>query len=142
MSPEQMPPAGLLDTVVRIVSSSDIVAARQQGRTLAARLGFSSSDQTVIATSISELARNILEYAKVGEIVLGYTQKGSRLGIAIVARDAGPGIPDLARALQNGYSTGKGLGLGLPGVKRLMDEFEIVAPGGRGTTVTVRKWVL
>lgn len=127
---------------VAIGSAADIVAARQQGRALAARLGFDGSDLTVIATAISELARNILEYAQVGEILLSAVAEDGRSGIGIVARDEGHGIPDIARALQDGYSTSRGLGLGLPGVKRLMDEFSIVTELGKGTTVTVRKWCL
>jgi serine/threonine-protein kinase RsbT len=127
--------------VVPIRSAADLVVARQMGRSLAARFGFTGSDLTVIATAISELARNILEYAQTGEILLTPVERGGRSGIAIAARDEGPGIPDLAQALQDGYSTGKGLGLGLPGARRLMDEFEIVSEVGRGTTVTVRKWL-
>ena len=127
---------------IAIRSAADIVEARQQGRALAARFGFTGSDLTVIATAISELARNVLEYAKTGEIVLSLAQKGSRNGIKIVARDTGPGIADLAKAMQDGYTTGKGLGIGLPGVRRLMDEFEIVSEVNKGTIVTVKKWVL
>jgi serine/threonine-protein kinase RsbT len=127
---------------VPIRSAADIVAARQEGRALAARFGFDGSDLTVIATAISELARNILEYAKTGEIRLSLAQKAGRNGIMIVARDEGPGIPDVPRAMQDGYTTGRGLGLGLPGVRRLMDDFEIVSQVGRGTTVSVRKWTL
>jgi len=127
--------------VVPIASAADVVAARQRGRSLAAQIGFGGSDLTVVATAISELARNILEYAKTGHIVLGVAQKGSRLGILIVARDEGPGIPDVAKALQDGYTTGKGLGIGLPGTKRLMDDFEIASVVGKGTAVTVKKWL-
>ena len=133
------PAYGLL--AVRIASGSDVVTARQRGRSLAVRIGFDGSELTVIATAISELARNILEYAKVGEIILGTAQKGSRAGILIVARDEGPGIADLGKAMQDGYTTGKGLGLGLPGVRRLMDDFEINSLVGGGTTVTVKKWI-
>ena len=129
-------------TQVSITSATDIVVARQRGRELAARLGFSGSDQTVVATAISELARNILEYARTGRIKVGVGHRGSRIGIVVVARDAGPGIADVARALVDGFSTGKGLGLGLPGVRRLMDEFVIVSEPGRGTCVTARKWLL
>jgi serine/threonine-protein kinase RsbT len=127
---------------IAIRSAADIVEARQRGRSLASRFGFTGSDLTVIATAISELARNVLEYAKTGEIVLSLAQKGSRNGIRIVARDTGPGIADLAKAMQDGYTTGKGLGIGLPGVRRLMDEFEIVSEVNKGTIVTVKKWVL
>jgi serine/threonine-protein kinase RsbT len=126
---------------VPIRSDADIVTARQQGRALAQRLGFASSDQTVIATAISELGRNILEYAGSGEIVLSPTSAGSKRGLLVIARDNGPGIPDIALAMQDGYSTSKGLGLGLPGTRRLMDEFHIDSAPGRGTIVTVKKWV-
>ena len=126
---------------IPIASATDIVVARQRGRELAAKLGFSGSDQTVVATAISELARNILEYARTGRIEVGVGQRGSRLGIVVVAMDSGPGIADISRAMQDGYSTGKGLGLGLPGVRRLMDEFTIVSEPGQGTSVTVRKWL-
>jgi serine/threonine-protein kinase RsbT len=129
------------ESVVAISSSADIVTARQRGRALAAALGFSGSDLTVIATAISELARNIIEYATTGEIVLSQEDSDGRPGIVIVARDEGPGIPDLSRALSAGYSTGPGLGLGLPGVRRLMDDFVITSDAGRGTTVSVRKWL-
>ena len=128
-------------SVVPIGSPADIVAARQQGRALAAQLGFSTADQTQIATAISELARNILDYATVGRIAMSPARVGNRLGVVIEAYDNGPGIADLARAVEDGYSTGKGLGFGLPGVRRLMDEFQIVSQVGRGTTVTVKKWM-
>lgn len=143
MARDRAPDAGQASGAgaVAITSAADIVAARQRGRELAGQIGFSTSDLTVIATAISELARNILEYAGSGEILLGVAQKGARHGLQIVARDKGPGIPDVARALQDGYSTGKGLGLGLPGVRRLTDELEIESKTGRGTTVLVRKWL-
>ena len=125
---------------VPIDSDVDIVVARQQGRALAAPLGFSGVDLTLIATAISEVARNIVVYAKRGEIVLSLANQGSRRGIVVVARDDGPGIPDLAQAMQDGYSTSRGLGLGLPGAKRLMDEFEIISQPGKGTTIVMKKW--
>jgi serine/threonine-protein kinase RsbT len=128
------------ETHVPIRSDVDIVVARQQGRTLGAHLGFSRSDLTLIATAISELARNIVSYAARGEIILRLVQQGSRQGIVIIARDDGPGIPDIAQAMQDGYSTGNSLGLGLPGTKRLMDEFDIVSHLGKGTTITIKKW--
>jgi serine/threonine-protein kinase RsbT len=121
---------------VPIRSDADIVVARQQGRMVGTRLGFSSSDLTLIATAISELARNIVSYATRGEIIRRLVQQG----IVIIAHDEGPGIPDVAQAMQDGYSTGNSLGLGLPGAKRLMDEFEIVSHPGKGTTVTIKKW--
>ena len=105
-------------------------------------MGFSDTDLTLIATAISELARNIVLYAKSGEIALKAVQQGDKRGIAVTAVDDGPGIPDISRALQDGYSTSRSLGLGLPGVRRLMDEFEITSEVSRGTTVTVKKWAL
>ncbi len=126
---------------VRIRSEADIVAARQRGRAMAAELGFSLVNQTFIATAISELARNIVVYAKTGEIVLSSVQEGDKRGIVVVARDRGPGIPDIQLAMRDGYSSSGSLGLGLSGTKRLMDEFEIVSKVGKGTTVTVKKWV-
>jgi len=103
-------------------------------------VGFSATDATLIATAISELARNIVLYATRGEIALTAVENGGRPGVIVVARDKGPGIPDLRRATAGGYSTSGGLGLGLAGVRRLMDEFEIVSEVGTGTTVTARKW--
>ena len=126
---------------VPIGSAIDIVTARQQGRALTQKLGFEGRDLTLIAATISEVARNIVDHAKCGEIVLDAFQNDSKHGIRIVARDEGPGIPDLARAMQYGYSTGRGLGVGLPGAKWLMDDFEIVSKVGRGTTVTLKKWL-
>jgi serine/threonine-protein kinase RsbT len=125
---------------VPIRSDADIVTARQQGRALAAQVGFTGSDLTVIATAISEVARNIVSYATAGEIFLDVARQGSKRGILVIARDQGPGIRDIALAMQDGYSTGRSLGLGLPGAKRLMDEFEIVSEVGKGTTVTMKKW--
>lgn len=125
---------------VSIVSDSDIVTARQKGRELAVRLGFASADLALIATAISELARNIVLYAQKGEIIISTVEGSNSYGIGVVARDDGPGIPDVERALQEGFSTSRSLGLGLPGVKRLMDQFDIVSEVSRGTTVTVKKW--
>ena len=128
------------ETVVSIRSAADIVAARQHGRSLADGLGFSSSDLTLIATAISEVARNIVEYAGRGEIQLSLCRQDGRAGICVVAVDRGPGIRDVEKALRDGFSTHAGLGLGLPGARRLMDEFEIVSEPGQGTTVVMRKW--
>lgn len=125
---------------VAINSDQDIVGARQKGRTLAAELGFSSADATLIATAISELARNIVSYARKGEIKLKKMENSSRPGIMVIAADQGPGIPDTQQALRDGFSTSGSLGLGLPGVRRVMDEFEIASKPGHGTTVTVKKW--
>lgn len=125
---------------VPIQSDADIVIARQRGRELAVELGFQATDITLIATVISELARNIVRYAKRGEILLEPAVDGAVHGIVITAHDDGPGIWNVEQALQVGFSTSGGLGLGLPGVRRLMDEFEIVSRAGEGTTVKSAKW--
>lgn len=125
---------------VAIASDQDIVVARQKGRALALELGFSAVDATFIATAISELARNVLAYARKGEIKLRVVHASSRKGIQVVASDDGPGISDVRQALRDGFSTSGSLGLGLPGVRRLMDEFEINSQPGKGTVVRVIKW--
>jgi serine/threonine-protein kinase RsbT len=134
----------MLDGItIAIVTDQDIVAARQSGRAMAAKLGFSATDQICIATAISELSRNIVEYAKTGEILLEPVRghENGQTGVQIVARDTGPGIPDISLAMKDGFSTSRSLGLGLPGTRRLMDEFDIVSHVGKGTTVTIRKWL-
>lgn len=125
---------------VPVGSDADMVPARAEARALAERLGFSRTDATLIATAISEIARNILVHAGSGEIVLTELHDDSRRGLAVVARDSGPGIRNIGDALRDGYGTKGGLGLGLPGAKRLMDEFELDSAVGKGTTVTMRKW--
>lgn len=125
---------------VVIGHEADIVTARQKGRELAAAAGFSGSDLTLIATAISELARNIIVYAKRGEIILGIVRKNGRSGLVVIAQDEGPGIANIEQAMQDGFSSGNSLGLGLPGAKRLMDEFEIKSLAGQGTTITMTKW--
>ena len=129
------------DLRVPVISEVDIVTARQKGRALAAQLGFASSEQALIATAISELARNIVQYAGRGQIDISVERRGGRTGIGVVASDQGPGIPDVRQALEDGFSTGHGLGLGLPGTKRIMDEFELASEVGKGTRVAVKKWV-
>ena len=123
-----------------IAADVDVVQARQTGRDLAGELGFSVGDQTVVAAAISEIARNILMYAKRGEVRFTKVVDGTRQGLIVVAEDDGPGIRDVSRAMQDGYSTSGGLGLGLPGARRLMDEFEVVTAPGQGTRITMRKW--
>ncbi len=128
------------DAQAPIERDVDIVTARQLGRELAAKAGFTGSDLTLIATAISEVARNIVVYAGRGEIRLALAEKNGRRGIVVVAEDQGPGIPDIDQAMQDGFSTGRSLGLGLPGARRLMDEFDIVSEVGKGTIITMRKW--
>lgn len=128
------------EVLVHVSSDADVVAAREKGRELSARLGFSSIDLTLIVTAISEVARNILLYAREGEIVLRLDEDGGRPGILVLARDEGPGIPDVEMAMRDSYSTGNGLGLGLPGARRLMDEFEIRSEVSKGTTIVMKKW--
>lgn len=124
-----------LEVSVRIATTEDVVTARQQGRALAAEMGFSRSEATLIAAAISELARNIVEYARNGEIVL---RRDSEDALVLIARDDGPGMLDTQAALRSGYSTSNGLGLGLPGVRRIADQFQIVS-NSKGTTVMLKK---
>jgi serine/threonine-protein kinase RsbT len=136
-----MSDSGAREVRVRIESSSDIVTARQRGRALASLAGFSASDLTIIATAISEVTRNIVEYSGSGEVSISLVTHGGRTGVKIIATDAGPGIADVNLVMRDGYSSANGLGLGLPGARRLMDEFDIVSALGEGTTVTMRKWL-
>jgi serine/threonine-protein kinase RsbT len=129
------------ETHVPIEHEGDIVTARQKGRELAAASGLSRTEQTLIATAISELARNIVVYAQRGEVVLAPLDQQGRRGVLVVARDEGPGIANPDLAMRDGYSTSRSLGMGLPGAKRLMDEFELSTALGKGTTVTMKKWV-
>lgn len=126
--------------VVEIRSDGDVVTARQRARALASQLGLTSTDLTLLATAISEVARNITTYAGEGEIRLRLIERRGRRGLEVVAHDEGPGIANLDKALQDGYTTGRGMGLGLPGARRLMDEFEVETEVGRGTTITMAMW--
>lgn len=123
-----------------ITSSEGIVIARQKVRELAKNIGFGAVDQTRMATAVSELARNIHQFAGKGTVTI-LNLKGERKGIKIVCEDNGPGIADVELAMSDGYSTIESLGLGLPGAKRLMDEFEIESKPGKGTKVTITKWL-
>jgi len=125
---------------VPINSDSDVVVARQHGRDLADQAELGMTDAALVIAAISELARNILLFAERGEMILTLVDRGGRRGMVITAVDEGPGIPDIARAMQDGYSTSGGLGLGLPGVKRAMDQFDITSDVGHGTTVVAKKW--
>jgi serine/threonine-protein kinase RsbT len=124
---------------VRIERDADLVLARAQGRSLAHRLGFTRTDATLIATAISEIGRNIVVHVGRGEMSLRPVLEKARCGIVVTARDNGPGIRDVEAALRDGYSSG-GLGLGLPGTRRLMDDFQICSEGGKGTTVRMVEW--
>lgn len=128
------------DVRVAIRTDADVVTARQEARTMGAELGLSSTDLTLLATAISEVARNITTYAGEGEVALRVVERGGRRGVEVVASDEGPGIADLELALQDGYTTGKGLGLGLPGARRLVDEFELRTALGSGTSIRLVKW--
>ena len=128
------------DVRVAIRTDADVVTARQEARAMGAGLGFSSTDLTLLATAISEVARNITAYAGEGEVALRVLNDGDRQGIEVIATDQGPGIDDIELAMQDGFTTGSGLGLGLPGTRRLVDEFELRTKPGRGTTVRLVKW--
>jgi serine/threonine-protein kinase RsbT len=129
------------DFVVDVNNSDDIVAARQAGHELARQLGFSLTDVTMIATAISEIARNITSYAGRGEVRVGLQYRDGRQALVVRAEDDGPGIADIERALEDGYSTGRGLGLGLPGARRLMDRLIVESAPGKGTVVEMWKWI-
>ncbi len=127
-------------TSIEIASSEGIIAARQKVREIASSMGLSVVDQTRIATAVSELARNIYQFAGKGMVTF-FSLEGDRKGIQIVCEDDGPGIADIELAMTDGYSTGKSLGLGLPGARRLMDEFQIESEPGKGTRVIITKWL-
>jgi len=129
------------EITVLIERETDIVTARQRGRELAAATGFSSTEQTMIALAISEIARNIVTYAQRGTLSLSCLNDNGRRGVQVVARDEGPGIADIDLAMRDGYSTAKSLGMGLPGTKRVMDDFELTSALGKGTIVTMTKWL-
>jgi serine/threonine-protein kinase RsbT len=129
-------------STVKINVDTDIVTARQEGRAVAMQLGFSSSEQVLIATAISEAARNILQYAGIGTITISRIEEKSRRGILVIASDTGPGIANIEQAMMDGYSSSGGLGLGLSGIKRLMSDLEIISEIGKGTTLIMTRWKL
>lgn len=129
------------DIVVNIDNPDDIVEARKAGHQLALDLGFTLTDVTMIATAISEIARNITSYAGRGAVRVAVEDREGRKALVIRAEDDGPGIADIERALEDGYSTGRGLGLGLPGARRLMDRLVVESARGRGTVIEMWKWV-
>ncbi|WP_339174024.1 anti-sigma regulatory factor [Solibacillus sp. FSL R5-0691] len=128
-------------STVEIVTEWDIVAARQLGRNEAKAIGFGAVDQARITTAISELARNIYLYARAGEVTIERISDEDKVGLRIIAADKGPGISNLKKVMEDGYSTSGGLGAGLPGVKRLMDTMDIQSTVGNGTTIVIEKWV-
>jgi len=134
--PGRMP----LEDHVNIVSDDDVIAARQKGRRLAAEIGFSPTDQAMVAAVIAELGRNLVDYAGGGELLFHAIGDVGRQGVAVIARDHGPGIANIKEALQASYRVAGGLGLGLRGVKGIVDSLDIVSVPGKGTTVTARKW--
>lgn len=128
-------------STVEIVTEWDIVAARQLGRNEAKAIGFGAVDQARITTAISELARNIYLYARAGEVTIERISNEEKVGLRIIAADKGPGISNLKKVMEDGYSTSGGLGAGLPGVKRLMDTMDIQSTVGSGTIIVIEKWV-
>lgn len=128
-------------STVEIVTEWDIVAARQLGRNEAKAIGFGAVDQARITTAISELARNIYLYARAGEVTIERISNEEKVGLRIIAEDKGPGISNLKKVMEDGYSTSGGLGAGLPGVKRLMDTMDIQSTVGSGTTIIIEKWI-
>jgi serine/threonine-protein kinase RsbT len=126
--------------IMSIVKEQDVIPFRNRIKEYATKIGMSLVNQTKIITAASELVRNMLKYANGGKVYIEVISKGRENGIRLVFEDKGPGIPDISLALRDGYSTGKSLGLGLPGTKRLVSEFNIVSEVGKGTTVTVVKW--
>ena len=128
-------------STIEIITEWDIVAARQLGRNEAKAIGFGAVDQARITTAISELARNIYLYARAGEVTIERINEKDKVGIRIIAVDKGPGINNLKKVMEDGYSTSGGLGAGLPGVKRLMDTMDIQSSVGKGTSVIIEKWI-
>jgi len=137
---DRRPKADVDDVNIPVRVDADIVIARQRTREVALETGFSGTEATMIATAVSEIARNIVRFARRGEVTVSRVSEGEASGVMIVARDAGPGIADIDLAMTVGHTTYGGRGLGLPGSQRLMDEFDITSEVGRGTTVTMTKW--
>jgi serine/threonine-protein kinase RsbT len=126
--------------ILFIAADVDVMSARLKARELAGEVGISGSDLTLLATAISEIARNIVQYAGRGEMEFRSVTKAGKRGLMVIARDEGPGIADIERAMEDGFSTSRGMGMGLPGAKRLMDDFEIASEIGEGTIVSMVKW--
>lgn len=128
--------------IFTIKADFDIVKVREYARDVAAEIGFTTNERTLIATAVSEICRNIIEYAQDGEVTIEPILKNPKKGIIITVEDQGPGIEDIDKAMQDGYSTGRGMGVGLPGTKRIMDEFNIQSERGKGTRIVMSKWLL
>ena len=126
---------------VRVTREADVTRSLLEAGRIAGHVGFNTSLRQMVATAVSELARNILKYAGSGDVLINDVRRGRRVGIEVIARDRGPGIEDVERAMSDHFSSSGTLGLGLPGVKRMMDEFEIQSVPGEGTQVTIRKWL-
>ncbi len=129
------------EQMVKVKDDTDIIHTRSIVRQMAVEIGFSELDQTRITTAISELARNIIVHANCGEVIIREVQKGGRKGLEIICKDDGPGIVDIDQAMREGYTTSGGLGIGMTGARRLMDEFHVESAVGVGTTVVVKKWL-
>ncbi len=126
---------------IHIKDEKDIVSARQRAREAAKNMNFSITDQTRIITAVSELSRNIFVYASTGSVIIEDASSDTKRGIMITFEDEGPGIPDINKAMEEGFTTGKGMGLGLPGSKRLMDDFSITSQPDKGTKIIIKKWL-
>ena len=141
MKGEKVQHQGVADVVsLRVTSEKDIIKARECARQVAFKIGFDSKDRTLIATAVSEICRNVIEHAERGEIMIESLQDDP-CGIRIIVRDDGLGIENIDRAMRDGFSSGDGMGFGLPGAKRIMDEFKINSERGKGTEVIMAKWL-
>lgn len=138
---EEMDGGAIQEKQFQVSSDKDVVKIREYAREIAGYIGFTNNDQTLIATAVSEICRNIIEYAKYGEISISPSLINSKKGILIIAKDDGPGIHNLTMALKDGYSSGRGMGVGLPGTRRIMDKFNIDSKPGRGTKIEMQKWI-
>ncbi|MEX2574564.1 MAG: anti-sigma regulatory factor [Balneolaceae bacterium] len=130
------------DRTFNVTTDKDVVRIREYSRIVAEKIGFSANERTLIATVVSEICRNIIEYAKTGQVIIQVLLQNSRIGILITAVDNGPGISNIDMAMKDGFSTGRGMGIGLPGSRRIMDDFEIESTPEYGTTVIMRKWLV
>jgi len=129
------------ERVLKVQKDLDVIYIREVGREVSAEIGFGVLDQTRITTAISELARNVIVHADCGLVVIKKIQTGDKIGIVIICKDEGPGIEDIDKALKEGYTSSGGLGIGMAGARRLMDEFHVESIPEKGTTVVVKKWL-